>query len=168
MLGYRPHLLGARSADEVRTEIDEYYSWYHVDGIFFDEASTDCADVDPYYGPLNSYVKGKGAQALTVINPGTATNECYMSAADVVVTFEGPYSKYRSGYSAPSWVADYSTSRFWHLIYATSTTKRMKRAIGLSKQRGAGWVYVTPDGGTNPWDTLPSGSYWKRELAAVG
>ena len=168
VLGYVHTSWGTRSADEVRAEIDEYYSWYHVNGIFFDEASTDCAKVTPYYGPLNNYVKAKDSQALTVINPGTATNECYMSAADVVVTFEGSYSKYRSGYSAPSWMASYPTSRFWHLIYATSTNKKMRKAIELSKQRGAGWVYVTPDGGANPWDTLPAGSYWKRELSAVG
>jgi hypothetical protein len=43
----------------------------------------------------------------------------------------------------------------------------MPNAVVLSQSRGAGWVYVTPDGLPNPWDTLPSGSYWTNELAYV-
>lgn len=42
----------------------------------------------------------------------------------------------------------------------------MSNAIALSEQRDAGWVYVTDDGGSNPYDTLPS--YWSSELSQVG
>jgi hypothetical protein len=43
----------------------------------------------------------------------------------------------------------------------------MKNAVSLSKQRNAGWVYVTPDTMPNPWDTLPEEPYWSQMLQAV-
>ncbi len=168
VLGYVHTSYGARDAAAVRAEVDKYYSWYGVDGIFFDEVSTDCSKATSYYADLHTYVKAKAAPSKVVINPGTQTNECYMSVADIVVNFEGSYKSYVSNYSAPSWVSKYSPDRFWHLVYSTSTTKALDRAMSLSKSRGAGWVYVTPDGLPNPWDTLPTGSYWSRHLSALG
>jgi hypothetical protein len=41
------------------------------------------------------------------------------------------------------------------------------QAIALSKQRGVGWIYVTPAGVPNPWQSLPSNFYWANELALV-
>jgi hypothetical protein len=43
----------------------------------------------------------------------------------------------------------------------------MRDAVGLSKRRHAGYVYVTNDvidaTGT-PWDTLPPTEYWAEEV----
>jgi len=88
-----------------------------------------------------------------------------MSAADVIVTFEGDASAYQSSYSAPSWIANYSPDRFWHLVYNGATAQQMRTIVQLSKEQRAGWVYVTPDNLPNPWDTLPTGPYWFGELA---
>lgn len=63
-----------RREEDIRKDIDAYYSWYNVDGIFFDEAATSC-DMLSYYSSLNSYVKGKGGKAVTVTNPGTLVPE---------------------------------------------------------------------------------------------
>jgi hypothetical protein len=54
------------------------------------------------------------------------------------------------------------------VIYATSTTSAMSTAVRLSRARNAGYVYVTPDTLPNPYDTLPTGSYWSSELATIG
>jgi len=149
----------------VEAEIDKYYAWYHVDGIFLDEANTDCADVPTYYAKLYTYIKTKGGKAIVMLNPGTATNECYMAVTDIVVTFEDSYSTYVHTYSAPSWVGTYAPSRFEHIVYAAPTDANMSTAIALSKQRHAGWVYVTNDVLDNPYDHLPTGQYWADELA---
>ncbi len=90
-----------------------------------------------------------------------------MSAADVIVTFEGDASAYQSSYSAPSWIANYSPDRFWHLVYNVATAQQMRTIVQLSKERRAGWVYVTPNNLPNPWDTLPTGPYWFGELATA-
>jgi len=171
VVGYVPTAWGntsIASIANVEAEVNAYHSWYGVNGIFFDQASTSCSDATPstsYYATLYSYVKNWGG--TVILNPGTQTQSCYVQDADVLLTFEGTDSQYVNSYSAPSWVRNYSPSHFWHLIYDTSRVTAMTQAVRLSKQRNAGYVYVTPDTGSNPWDTLPSGSYWNSELQNI-
>ena len=94
MVGYVYTSYGSRSLAAVESDINAYYSWYpQLDGIFLDEASTSCAE-EPYYAALNSYVKSKGGIGLTVLNPGTQTNQCYEPAVDILLTFEGSDAQY--------------------------------------------------------------------------
>jgi len=167
VVGYVYTNYGSRSLAAVEADVTSYYNWYGVNGIFFDQASTDCANTS-YYAALNSFVKAKGGTARTILNPGTQTSQCYVSDADILLTFEGSDSTYVNSYSAPSWVNQYSSSHFWHIVYATSNSSAMSQAVSLSRQRRAGYVYVTPDTLPNPYDTLPTGSYWSRELSIVG
>jgi len=170
VVGYVDTDYGARDLSAVESDVDRYYTWYHVNGIFLDRASTDCAlAIAPvsYYARLNAYVKAKGGAARTILNPGSQTKECFVGDADILLTFEGSDTQYIDSYSAPSWVAKYSPSHFWHVIYGASNTSAMKRAIQLSKERGAGAVYVTPHGLPNPYHTLPTGHYWNSELGEL-
>ena len=168
VVGYVDTDYGKRTLTNVEADVDAYYNWYHVNGIYFDRASTDCTLATSYYAPLKSYVKLKGGTARTILGFGTQTNECYVSDADILLTFEGSDAQYVSDYSAPSWVTKYSPAHFWHVIYNTTSVSAMTRAVQLSKQRGAGSVYVTPDNLPNPYDTLPSSRYWKTELTTIG
>jgi hypothetical protein len=94
-----------------------------------------------------------------------------MQSADLVINFESTYDAYKSSYSAPSWVQakkddgtyKYAPSRFWHLVHTTPEESKMQEVIDLSKQRHAGYMYVTPDVMSNPWDTLPKDPYWSQE-----
>lgn len=53
---------GARGLTAIKAEIDKYYQWYGVDGIFFDEVYyADCAKVS-YYQNLYNHVKAKGGK----------------------------------------------------------------------------------------------------------
>ena len=152
----------ARTLAAVEHDVDTYYSWYpNIDGIFVDEVSIDCAARNSYYKPLYDYIKKKGGVARVVLNPGTDTSECYTSAGDIIVNFEDVYSNYVN-WTPASWVSKYPACRFWQIIYSTSSAE-MPNVIALSKERNAGWVYVTDDGGDNPYDTLPS--YWSHELS---
>ena len=155
-----------RTVAAVEADIDKFYEWYGVDGIFLDEASTDCqyaASLTSYYNELHQHVKAKGGQALVAINPGIQTNECYMPVSDIVVNFEGSHEKYVSSYSAPDWVNDYDPGNFWHLVYDSPSATTMKQDVAASKGRNAGLIYVTPDVLPNPWDTLPSVPYFEAE-----
>ena len=168
VVGYVYTSYGSRSLAAVESDINAYYRWYPgVGGIFLDEASTNCAN-EPYYAALNGYVKSKGGIALTILNPGTQTNQCYEPAADILLTFEGSDTQYVSSYAAPSWVARYPASHFWHVIYGTSTVKAMATADQISKAHNAGYVYVTPATLPNPYGVLPTGLYWSGELADIG
>lgn len=160
-----------RTIAAVEADVDTYVSWYHVDGIFLDEATNTCdAGSLSYYTTLVTYIKEKGGKGIVALNPGTATGECYLTAApaaDIVVTFEGRYSDYvASSYAQPSWVPNYSPARFWHLVYDTPDVASLQNVMGLVKQRGTGWFYATPQGSgtTNPWAGLPSDPYWSIEL----
>jgi hypothetical protein len=164
VLGYVYTKYGSRRASAVRADIDKYYSWYRVDGIFFDEASTDCAKLS-YYQGLYNYVKAKGGQAKVVLNPGINTGECYVNASDILVNFEDNFAAYTT-WSPSGWEYNYPAERFWHLVLGASKAD-MTQAIAWSKQRHAGWVYVTNDNLPNPWDTLPFDPYWSNELNAI-
>ena len=167
MVGYVYTSYASRPLSAVEADINAYYSWYpSLNGIFLDEASTNCAN-EPYYASLNAYVKSKGGTGLTILNPGTQTNQCYEPAADILLTFEGSDSQYVSSYSAPSWVMSYPASHFWHVIYATSSVSAMATAVQLSKARNAGYVYVTSATLPNPYDLLPTGPYWSGELSDI-
>ena len=167
VVGYVYTSYGSRSLASVESDINSYYSWYpSLNGIFLDEASTSCV-TEPYYATLNSFVKSKGGTGLTILNPGTQTNQCYEPAADILLTFEGSDSQYVNSYTAPSWVASYPASHFWHVIYGTSTVSAMASAVQLSKARNAGYVYVTSATLPNPYDLLPTGPYWSGELSDI-
>lgn len=164
VLGYVYTSYGARASATVQADVNKYYTWYGVDGIFFDEASTNCA-ITPYYQTLYNFVKAKGGLARVFINPGTNSPECYINVADVIVNFESSYSAYIS-WQPSSWVFKYPANRFWQLVYATPSAN-LSNAIALSKNRNAGFIYVTPDVMSNPWDTLPPSTYWTTELNLV-
>jgi hypothetical protein len=166
VLGYVYTDYALRPISEVEADIDSYYSWYHANGIFFDQASTNCAD-EPYYATLNSYVKGKGGVGRTVLNPGTQTRKCYEPAVDVLLTFEGSDHAYLHSYSAPKWVYRYPARHFWHVIYATTSKSALASTVELSEHRNAGFTYVTPLTLPNPYKGLPPASYWRAELTDI-
>ena len=167
VLGYVHTAYGARRASAVRADVDAYCLWYGVDGVFFDEASTERSYASSYYAALYDHVQAHNGKALTILNPGRQTAECYMAVADVIVTFEGSYGAYVGAYPTPSWVGAYPPRRFWHLVYAAQGVRKMQKAVRLSEKRGAGWVYVTPYDLPNPWASLPPEPYWSRQLSAV-
>lgn len=165
VIGYVPTNYEARSSAVVKADIDKYYEWYDIDGIFFDECSTSSNKIR-YYEDLNDYVKSKTGLCKTVINPGIDPDEGYVNVADIICNFEDTYANYTS-WTPSLWVNKYSPSKFWHLILNCQESN-MPNAIAMSKTKNAGWVYVTLDNLPNPWDTLPSGSYWTNELLSVG
>jgi hypothetical protein len=72
-----------RSEGEVRGEIDRYYDWYNLDGIFFDEVSP--SDYD-YYKGLHDYAEEGGS--TTVLNSGAPVPESFEDAGDVIIVYE--------------------------------------------------------------------------------
>ncbi|GIG00451.1 spherulation-specific family 4 protein [Catellatospora citrea] len=159
-------------AAQVQQDIATWYRLYGADGlagIFFDEVQNVCGPQDTYidtYRMLDRHTKRANPGAFTVINPGIDTEPCYADAADVILTFEGTYETYL-GWQPPTWHRALDPRRLWHLVHATDTTARLANAVALSKQRNAGYLYVTPDVLANPWDSLPPQDYWTQQLSAA-
>jgi Spherulation-specific family 4 len=168
VIGYVATTYTRRSATAVKSDIDLYYQQYSLDGIFFDEGASDCPSVK-YYADLTTYVRAKSTNTLVVVNPGVNIPDCFSAAADIFVNFESDATKYLAGtgWMPNPWESDPANGdRFWHLIYKTPQAN-LAAVMALTKQRNASWVYVTPDDLPNPWDTLPTGTYWTDEIAAL-
>jgi hypothetical protein len=161
VLGYVHTSYGTRDLSIVLAEVDTYYSWYNLDGIFFDECSNIPSHVD-YYNTTYKYVKGMGGNAVVVINPGSLIPSCYASAGDIIMNYEGTYADYMN-FKPMGWEYMYPASKFWHLVHGANQTQ-MQDAMKRSVTNHAGHIYVTPDVMPNPWDTLPDATYWQQEL----
>ncbi len=157
---------------QVQQDIETWYRLYGNDGlggIFFDEVQNVCGPDGGYartYRTLDQHTRSWHPGAFTVINPGIETEPCYADIGDVILTFEGTYDTYTT-WQPPAWHRTLDPRRLWHLVHGTATEEQLDQAMRLSKQRNAGYIYVTPDVLANPWDSLPPASYWARELAAA-
>jgi Spherulation-specific family 4 len=153
VLGYVHTTYGARPPADVLGDIDRYRSWYGVDGIFLDEAAHDVAHVG-YYAALARYIRAGGARRVVVFNPGVVPARAYFDAADVIVTFEGPYAAYGPAMDAtPDWVRDLPPGRVAHLVYDASRRQAM---AAVSHPQQAGYLYATSGSMPDPWRTVPS------------
>jgi chitodextrinase len=145
------------------------YGEYGLGGVFFDEVQNVCGPDNRYadtYRALDDAAGRLHPGAFTVINPGIGTEECYADIADVSLNFEGTYESYLA-WQPPAWQRSRDPRRFWHLVHATGSQAQMADAMRLGRERGAGYMYVTPDVLANPWDSLPPDSYWTAELDAA-
>lgn len=148
VLGYVTTVYSTRDANLVMSEIDRYYSWYNIDGIFFDEMSTSLSNV-AYYSSLDLYTKSKGA-TFTVGNPGTDTISSYVGTVDNIIIYE------------TSGLPDLSILGGWHLNYDKSNFSLLAYAVPSMSDTFVnnvsdmvGYLYLTDDNLPNPWDSLP-------------
>jgi hypothetical protein len=166
MLGYVFSREGSRPAAQVRADIDRWFKWYPVAGIFIDDASSRCSKVG-YYSQLVKYVKSKNSNALVAMYWGNNLPECYFAspdAPDIAVNFESSFNTYLNWKPDP-WTSKYPAHRFWHWIHTAVGSAKLATALTLSATRRAGWVFVTSDKPADPWDTLPP--YFNTQVAAV-
>ncbi|MCU1353299.1 MAG: hypothetical protein JWM05_2508, partial [Acidimicrobiales bacterium] len=177
VVGYVYADYGARSLATVKADIARFYALYRIDGIFIDLTESSCTRVASYYVPLYQYAKSFGASAghtsTVVINPGVQVPECFTTASDVIVNFEGFYADYVASYSAPAWVARYSPRRFWHIVHDATQVSQAVEAVRLGQLRRAGRMFVTDEAQTPPppdvytYDRLPKAAIWSAEIRGV-
>jgi len=175
VVGYVYTGYGLRDPAVVRDRVDAVYRNYLVDGIFFDEAPTDCLAANPFggnnyshYQQLGEYVRAHEAGGrLVILNPGTQpANDCWMSIANILVTAESSsLADYTTNYQDQVWFHEYPPERFWHIVYDAPGRDQLERILALSQARGAGWLYVTDLGGDNPYAGPPT--YWSTEAEMV-
>lgn len=163
VIGYVGTDYGERSPAQAERWIREYRSWYRVSGIFFDQIPTEGRQQLGYYQNLAAHARQVIPGATIWLNPGEYPDPAYMSIGGVVMSFEGPYDSYLR-LKVPDWARHYPASRFAHTVYTTPEAS-LNAAVSMSRQRNAGYVFVTDLGGPNPYGGLPG--YWDSELPAV-
>jgi len=166
VIGYVYSSYAARPLTEVKADIDRYHAFYSIDGFFVDEMTND-SDVShlAYYEDLYQYIKAKQASYLVVGNPGINTSAGYLTrpTADALVTFESNTGYPQ--YAPDSWTQTLPATAFAHLCYDVPASNTMTDDVRLALTRNAGYIFVTDDRGSNPWDTLPS--FWPAEVDLV-
>lgn len=169
VFGYVYTKYGKRSLSTVESDINKYQQWYGVDGIFVDQTASSASYVSSYYQPLVNYITGLIPNGGVELNPGVYPDQSYAnitvpsSSYLIIDVFESSYSSYLTA-TIPSWAFSYPASLFGHIVYST-TAAEVPNALSLSTQRNAGWIYLTDNGVSNPYLSLPS--YWSTLTADV-
>lgn len=165
VLAYTYTSYGKRDVKAVLERIDAHYNNYKtLDGIFVDEAATDCNDSNrfagtqlKYYRQITDRIRSKSGRHLVVYNPGTMPpTDCWMPLVDILLTHENKGLKsYQEHYDDAAWVRQFPPERFWHLVYSVATEAEMREVVNLACKRGVGYLYVTHAGLPNPWSEVP-------------
>lgn len=164
VIGYVHTSYGTRSLATVQTEIMDYKNWYHVDGIFIDEMSSDASQAHlAYYQQIYNYVHSVQSGWTVVGNPGVTPAQGYAATADTLVVYED-ITGYNSA-TPPAWQASYPAQKFANLVLNVNSTAAMQADVTLATTRNAGWVYITNATLPNPYGALPS--YWSQLVSAV-
>jgi hypothetical protein len=156
VIGYVFTNYGKRPQNKVRKDIDLWFSFYTIDGIFLDQQAY-TPGKEEYYQELYNYIKTINPQAFIVGNPGTDTIESYLFYNDNRVTDVLCFFETNTGFlnwEPPSWIYKYKNTNFCVLPYNTSASE-YEAITDYADVKNAGWVYCTDDVLPNPWDTLP-------------
>jgi hypothetical protein len=162
VMGYSATDYGRRPAASVEADVKNYAAWYHVTDIFLDESASGDSELN-YYRDLTGYIHRMDPGSTVMLNPGTYPERQYMSLGDIVMVYENSYAHF-GDLQVPAWVRDYPASRFAFAIYATPGS-RLAGAIALSRERHAGYIYVTDGRPPDPYSSLPG--YWSSENSII-
>jgi hypothetical protein len=153
--GYVDTDYGHRPVYDAVADLTRFAGWYQVDGVFFDRAAVAAGDVG-YYADLARQARDTGVR-LVAFNHGSHPIEAYAEHADLLGTFEGPWTAYLE-LTVPRWVRARPAGQFFHLLHSVPVSS-FEDATWLAARRNAGCAFVTDQGGENPWDRLPDGAF---------
>ncbi|MFE3521003.1 spherulation-specific family 4 protein [Streptomyces sp. NPDC059161] len=152
VLGYVDLDYGARPVEAVLRDLERHRDWYTTDGCFLDRAPADRTGL-PLVRRVARTARRCGATTV-VLNPGVHPAPGYLRTADVVVTFEGPWTTYVSAFTRPGWADRRPPERLCHLVYGVPQALTAL-ALRTVRERGAGVCCVVERGLPNPWAALP-------------
>ncbi|CAM5549883.1 MULTISPECIES: spherulation-specific family 4 protein [Streptomyces] len=147
VLGYTDTDYGRRPYADVARDLERYRDWYATDGAFLDQAAAGPEEF-AHYRRLAGAAWAAGCATL-VLNHGTPPHPCYARIADVVVTFEGDWTTYRTRPPQP-WPV--TGARQCHLVHGVPPGVDL---AGPARERGATVHCAVPGTGDHPWGTLP-------------
>ncbi|HVA50237.1 MAG TPA: spherulation-specific family 4 protein [Pirellulales bacterium] len=165
VIGYVSTQYTKKPREQVKAEVDRWTQLYPaIQGIFFDEQSSDAAQVD-YYRELFDYARKKIKNGFVASNPGVACDVAYLTVArpDLICVFE--HHQGFEEFNPPTGWGDDARRHAAVVPYQTADAAQMRDRLRRTAQLHLGYFYATDDGGANPWDRLPT--YWDDEVAAV-
>jgi hypothetical protein len=157
VLGYVWTDYGARSLSSVETAIATYASWYHVNGIYFDQMANK-AGYESYYSTLTAYTKSLG-MTMTVGNPGTMVPSSYIGTVTTMIIYE------HSGVPASSYLSQLGTYGKNNFALIAYDVPSVNTAYLDSAAKYVGYVYLTDGIMPNPY--APESSYLDNLATAL-
>jgi Spherulation-specific family 4 len=156
VLGYVDTSYGRVPLSEIENETSSYRSWYHVDGIFFDDMNGSSA-ADAYYANATLEVHSMGLN-YTMANAGASVTTPSRYLADSIVEYE------HSG--LPDVLTTTNATAGAMIAYSVA---QLPPASWFAALHGHGidWVWVTDQ--SNSYVTLPTYlGQEMQEVASVG
>ncbi|MGB9856045.1 MAG: spherulation-specific family 4 protein [Caldisericum sp.] len=149
-LGYVYTSYGKRNLNEVKSDIDNWFSYYkNIKGMFLDETQ-DTDEFVNYYKELYTYIKSK-YKGTVIINPGTNFDPALINYCDYAVVFEGNLNEFRT-FEVYDSLKIYS-NKLVALIYGVNL-REINDLETLLKNKNIVNYYLTCDNLPNPWDTF--------------
>jgi len=156
MVGYIYTKYGKRDFNELKADIlswKKYYQNLGIEGIFFDEASTD-KNLLNYYSKISKEARNNGFKKV-ILNPGITTDKAYIesSIADIIVSYENRHQELLSNppskYNTPT-----QNTKLAMLIYEMIDDS-VKDLEDFAREHKFNYIYFTEDGADgNPWDSV--------------
>jgi spherulation-specific family 4 protein len=132
VVGYVATSYAGKSTGEVKDEIDRYYDWYDLDGIFFDEVST---SDHSYYKEIHDDAESPDGSQTTILNPGAPVPESYENAGDIIIAYEN------SGIPSHVESNGISESKLGALVHGQEPSEGEYKDL----TDNVGYAYVAPD-----------------------
>jgi len=157
-LGYVATTYGNRPLAAVETEVSNWWNWYHVNGIMFDEMAYVTSPTtyqgvtyypsQSYYSTLTAYAKSLG-MTYTMGNPGINTDPSYIGTVDSMSIYEG------SGMPTTSYLQSSSPSPKTNWAFVAYGVPTLDASSVTTDSSYVAWEYVTDQTG-------PSGPAYNR------
>jgi hypothetical protein len=150
VIGYIGTNYGSESTATVEKWVNDYQTWYHVNGIFFDEMSNAQSD-GSYYTTVSSYAHSLGL-LVDWGNPGASVPSSFIGTVNLVINiYENP--GYPSASSIQSAAMGYARTNFGMMAYGVGapTQSYFQSVIPY-----VSYIYFTDQSGSNPYNALPS------------
>ncbi|MFF9151128.1 spherulation-specific family 4 protein [Streptomyces sp. NPDC014846] len=155
VLGYVDTGYGRRPHEDVVRDLARHRAWYGTEGAFLDQVSSGIGEFG-HYERLAAAARALGCPTLA-LNHGTRPHPAYAALAELLVTFEGPWSAYRRTPARAPVPAPGAPA--CHLVYGVPAGADVAAA---ARARGARVHCAVPGDGPHPWGTLPHGLHPPR------
>ncbi|KAG6833128.1 hypothetical protein H0H87_010842 [Tephrocybe sp. NHM501043] len=170
LLGYVRTGYASRAIADITAEIDTYANWaeaYRLEGIFFDEASTNGTLLSSYQTYVSHAKSAFGSSTYIALNPGvwnaSSSSVDYFSIADLIVTFENTYDAFSvaaipTGASTP-------TEKQAVIIHTGPTAVPVSTVETLTQTLAVGASFYSDFTAAQAYNTFPTD--WTNYLDAL-
>lgn len=172
-LGYVRTGYMTKPMDQTKQEVEKWVQLYgdKVRGIMLDEITFDTAQQKQYLKEIYQYIKAKHPNFLVIANPGRHITDDIAAYSDIFITAEMTADKYMSADYPPATskfeTDEANAKRNYHIVYNAKTSD-YEKITKVSKERNAGYIFITNDEFPDPFNALPGDYNHMVDLATNG